>query len=300
MKNSFDHLNINTELAYQLVADQFPQYKALTISPVETSGWDNRTFHLGNNMLIRMPSAQEYAHQIEKESMWLPKLAPFLSLEIPTPLSVGKPAHGYPWNWGIYRWLEGTTVASTEIQDINTLALSLAKFLSELEDIDTTGGPAAGGHNFYRGGELSVYDAQARQAIEALNGNIDTKTAIKLWNNALATKWSQDPVWVHGDIAAGNLLVQNGYLSGVIDFGQLSIGDPACDLAIAWTLFPSNAREIFRTNLKLDIDTWTRGSAWALWKAMITAAGFTSGNSIEAKQCWCIIDKVLSTYKANV
>lgn len=299
MKNTTTTANINVELAYQLVAEQFPQYKDLTITPVETSGWDNRTFHLGENLLIRMPSAQEYAQQIDKESTWLPKLAPLLPFAIPAPLAVGKPAFGYPWNWGIYRWLEGTTVASSEIHDMEALAFDLARFLTSLEEIDATNGPLAGEQSFYRGSDLQVYDTETRQAIIALKHQIDAKKATEVWEAALATCWSHPAVWVHGDIAAGNLLIQNDRLCAVIDFGQLAIGDPACDLAIAWTLFSDNAREIFRTNMKLDAGTWMRARAWTLWKAMITAAGLIGSNNVEAQKCWHIIDEVLNEHKTS-
>ena len=291
-------LMIDAALVQHMVASQFPQWKDLPVRPVALSGWDNRTFHLGEHMLVRMPSAAEYASQVEKEQRWLPRLAPLLPLSIPVPLAIGKPADGYPWKWSIYSWLEGDTAASAPIADLCDFATSLAQFLSALQRIDPTDGPLPGPHSFYRGGSLTTYDAETRRAIAALKGKIDVDAASAVWEAALATSWQGAPVWVHGDISPGNLLVQEGKLSAVIDFGQLSVGDPACDLAVAWTFFTGESRAVFRTRLPLDTGTWARGRVWALWKALIVAAGFTNPNNIESTRSWRIIDEVLEDYRS--
>ncbi len=288
-------LTLDAALVRRLVASQFPKWKDLPVRPVALSGWDNRTFHLGEEMLVRMPSAAEYADQVEKEHQWLPRLAPFLPISIPVPLAMGRPGEGYPWKWSVYRWLEGDSGASAPNADLFELAASLAQFLTALERIDSTGGPLPGPHSFYRGGTLLTYDAEVRQAIAALKGKADG--ALKVWETALATAWEGRPVWVHGDISAGNLLLQKGRLSAVIDFGQLAVGDPACDLAIAWTLFKGESREVFRSMLPLDAGTWARGRAWALWKALIVAAGFTNPNNAESAQSWRIIDEAIADHR---
>ncbi len=288
---------INIETVRKLIADQFPEWKDLSISAVASSGWDNKTFHLGNSMLIRMPSALRYASQVEKEQKWLPKLAPLLPLQIPVPLAMGIPSNGYPWKWSIYAWLEGDTAATGHIVDLCDFATSLGQFLIALQNIDVKNGPTAGLHSFYRGGSLTNYDMQTRNAILALKSKIDVDIATEIWENAVTTTWKNPPVWVHGDISAGNLLVKDGKLSGVIDFGQLSIGDPSCDLAIAWTLFNGKSREAFRKTLSLDSETWARGRAWALWKALITAADLTSPSNAESVKCWHIIDEVISDHR---
>lgn len=294
-----DHPLIDTTLARRLVAAQFPQWKDLHIRPVAVGGWDNRTFHLGEHMVVRMPSAAKYAVKVEKEHEWLPRLAPLLPLAIPAPVAMGEPGEGYPWKWSIYGWIEGETAAFAQIANICDFATSLAEFLNALHKIDPTDGPTPGPHNFYRGGSLAVYDNEVQQAITALKGKIDSGLVIEVWQTALATSWKGAPVWVHGDISLGNLLVQKGKLSAVIDFGGLAVGDPACDLAIAWTLFQNESREIFRTMLALDEGTWARGRAWTLWKALIIAAGITGTNAIEGKHCWRIIDEVLADHKQN-
>lgn len=287
-------LAIDTELVKGLIADQFPQWSHLPVEPVAVSGWDNRTFHLGETMMVRMPSAERYAAQVTKEQLWLPRLARDLPLAIPAPLAMGKPGAGYPWPWSVYEWIEGETAAPERIADIGQFALDLAGFMTALYRIDPTGGPAAGQHNFFRGGELAVYDNEARRAIDALAHEIDTTAATMLWEAALETKWDRPPVWVHGDVASGNLLVRDGRLAAVIDFGSSAVGDPACDLAIAWTLFEGESRALFRRAMALDDGTWQRGAGWALWKAMILVAGHAGAPAAEVTRSRRVIDNVLA------
>lgn len=282
-----------------MVAEQFPEWKNFSIAFLSDNGWDNRTFHLGDQMLIRLPSAAAYEIQVEKEQYWLPKLAPLLSLQIPIPIAMGRPGREYPWKWSIYKWIEGKSIASSEMFDCCEVASDLAKFLIAFQRLDATGGPLPGLHSFYRGGSLNIYDNEVRKAIIIIENKIDSKVALEIWEMALASVWREKPVWVHGDLSAGNLLVQHGKLCAVIDFGQLTIGDPACDLAIAWTLFGSKSRDIFRRILSLDDGTWNRGRAWTLWKALIVAAGFTNPGNTESTQCWHIIDEVISDYQKH-
>jgi aminoglycoside phosphotransferase (APT) family kinase protein len=290
MKN----LTIDKSLVKKLISSQFSQWKELSIEPVASSGWDNRTFHLGKSMLVRLPSAVDYELQVEKEHMWLPKLASSLPLPIPIPLAMGNPEYGYPWKWSIYRWLEGEPASTSSINNLEKLAADLANFLTALYRIDTTGGPPPGLHSFHRGGSLSVYNTDVHQAIASLKDKINATAVTSTWENALASSWKNSPVWVHGDISAGNLLIQEGKLSAVIDFGQLAIGDPACDLVINWTLFHGKSRKIFQEMLSLDKTIWSRARGWALWKALIVAAGFTNPNNAESKQCWRIIKDVIA------
>lgn len=290
-------LIIDSALARRLVDEQFPQWKDLPIRSVKHGGWDNRTFHLGTQMLIRMPSAERYAAKVEVEQYWLPKLAPFLPLPIPAPIAMGMPTTEYPWYWSIYTWIEGETAAHAAIHNLDNFAQSLALFLLALQRIDVTGGPQPGLHNFYRGGSLHVYDIQTRQALTLLQHKIDIKVATNLWEKALSTSWKKRPVWLHGDISLGNLLVVDGKLSAVIDFGGLAVGDPACDTSIAWTVFKETSREIFLSTLNLDKDTYIRGQAWALWKASIIAAGIIETNAVEREKSWYVIDEVLTDFQ---
>lgn len=287
---------IDADLVHRLVAAQFPRWKDLPVRPVASGGWDNRTFHLGDEMTVRLPSAAAYSQQVDKEHRWLPRLAPLLPLPIPAPLAMGIPAEGYPWHWSVYGWIEGETARRERIADLSRFAADLAGFLTALNRVDPIGGPVAGAHNFHRGGPLSVYDGEARQAIEALRGRVDTQAVGAVWEAALAATWQGPPVWFHGDVAWGNLLVNNGRLSAVIDFGTSGVGDPSCDLAIAWTLFEGQSREVFRAAMAVDDATWARGRGWALWKALITAAGLI-GNQSEFDHSWRVIDAVLADHK---
>jgi aminoglycoside phosphotransferase (APT) family kinase protein len=262
--------DITPQLASRLVLAQFPHWADLPVSTVELHGWDNTTFRLGDELAIRLPSAAAYVPQVEKEHRWLPRLAPELPLPIPEPVAKGAPAEGFPYPWSIYRWLDGEPATAENVADVNRFAADLADFLAALYRIAAAGGPPAGEHSFFRGGPLSVYDEQTREAIAALAGEIDADAAAELWETALAATRHGPPVWVHGDVTASNLLVAEGRLSAVIDFGCSAVGDPACDLAIAWTFFAGRHRETFRERVALDDATWARARGWALWKALIT------------------------------
>jgi aminoglycoside phosphotransferase (APT) family kinase protein len=288
------HAGIDAMLVRRLVAEQFAHWAHLAVRPVEPSGWDNRTFRLGEQMLARLPNAPEYAAQVSKEQLWLQTLAPLLPLPIPQPLAIGTPALGYPWHWSVYRWIEGQQASRERIADRCELAASLTRFLNAMRCVDATGGPAAGPHNFHRGGPLWTYDEQTRQAISALTNRIDTSVAMQVWEQAMATSWQRAPVWVHGDVSAGNLLLREGRLSAVIDFGNLGVGDPACDLSIAWTLLDGESRDVFQNELGLDEGTWLRGRAWALWKAAILVAGLTASSASETAQAWRVLNEVLA------
>ncbi len=264
--------DIDAPLAARLIAEQFPRWAHLPVRPVAHSGWDNRTFHLGDELLIRLPSHPAYAAQVAKEQAWLPRLAPLLPMPIPAPVAEGAPTEAYPLAWSVYRWIEGEPAATAPPRDWVLFAKDVAGFLSVLYRVDASDGPPPGPHSFQRGAHVTVYDQETRDALAALEGRFDTRRLTAHWEAAMATHWEGPPVWSHGDIALGNLLVKDGSLCAVIDFGCSSVGDPACDLAIAWTDFHGEAREAFRAALSLDEGTWRRGLAWALWKAAITAA----------------------------
>ncbi|HCU6011385.1 TPA: aminoglycoside phosphotransferase family protein [Legionella pneumophila] len=286
-----DKIHIDVFLVQRLIAIQFPEWASLEIKPVELSGWDNKTFHLGEHMTVRLPSHADYSSQVETEQYWLPKLAPQLPLAIAMPIAMGKPGLGYPLHWSIYKWIEGNTASIERIKNLPQFAVALAEFLNALQRCDPTGGPLAGEHNFYRGGALATYDTETREAIASLDDKTYAEVTTEIWNLALSSTWQSPPVWVHGDIAIGNLLVNKGQLSAVIDFGQLCIGDPACDLAIAWTLFTGESRDAFRATLKLDSETWARGRGWTLWKALCWA--FPGEKRVD----WRVVDEVLADHR---
>ncbi|WP_274366019.1 aminoglycoside phosphotransferase family protein [Paenibacillus thermotolerans] len=289
-------IEITVELVRRLIDSQFPQWSDLSIRPVEKSGHDNRTFRLGSEMTVRLPSHERYASAVEKELTWLPIFKPHLSLPIPAPVAKGEPTNEYPLPWSVNRWIEGDTVTHTNIRDINEFAEDLAEFLKELEAIDASRGIPAGVQNFHRGGNLAVYDHETRSVIETLSGQYDQRLLTEIWELSLATTYQSAPVWLHGDVAVGNLLVKNGRLCGVIDFGTMGVGDPSSDLVMAWNFFDDISREIFLSRMNFDEDTLNRARGWALWKALITYAWNDKGS--EASH-WGkhVIDVIIRDYK---
>jgi aminoglycoside phosphotransferase (APT) family kinase protein len=272
---------ITTELVSRLVAAQFPQWADLPVTRVELDGWDNTTFRLGEDKAVRLPSADAYVHQVDKEQRWLPILAPRLPLPVPRPLARGVPGSGFPRPWSVYGWLPGEHATTDRVADVERFATDLADFLALLYEIDPAGGPEPGAHNSFRGGPLAVYDRETRAAIAALKEEIDAEAATEVWEAALAATWHGPPVWIHGDVAASNLLVGDGRLSAVVDFGCSAVGDPACDTTIAWTFLFGDSRELFRNRLPVDEATWARGCGWALWKALITLVGALEAGDAE-------------------
>ncbi len=265
-------ITVDAEQVRRLIADQFPTWADLPVEPVTNGGWDNWTFHLGPERLVRLPSAAEYALAVDKEHRWLPALAAWLPLPIPVPLAKGEPNAGYPYPWSIYRWLDGEPAAVDRIADPVRFALDLAEFLAALQSIDAADGPQPGTHNWFRGGALRTYDKEVERALAELDGHVDAELVRKIWTSALDARWDGVDRWFHGDIAQANLLLADGQLAAVIDFGTCGVGDPACDLAIAWTLLTADGREAFRSRLSVDDATWARGRGWALWKTLATCS----------------------------
>ena len=272
-------LEINIDLIKILLIHQFPHWAHHEIRPVAKSGHDNRTFHIGKHMTARLPSAECYEAQVEKEQKWLPILAKHLRLPIQKPIALGTPTSFYPMKWSINAWILGEPLLTAHIKDKGQFAHDLADFLLDLQSIRTDGGPAAGDHNFHRGGNLAVYNDETLKAIKQYENLFPSTILIKAWNRILSTKWEKPAVWVHGDIAPGNLLVEDERLCAVIDFGVMGVGDPACDMAMAWTFFDEGSRATFKKALRTDDHTWDRAKGWALWKALITFCGDVSSDA---------------------
>ncbi|QCB94813.1 aminoglycoside phosphotransferase family protein [Cellulomonas shaoxiangyii] len=260
---------ITVDLVRRLVAEQHPAWAALPVTPVPRSGWDNRTFRLGDELLVRLPSAAGYAGAVAKEQRWLPVLAPHLPLPIPAPVALGAPGQGYPWPWSVYRWLPGRSADEAPPADLTRFAVDLAGFLTALRAAPGPG-PEPGQHNWWRGGPVAHYADQTHHALDVLAGDVDVAATTEVWDAAVASTWHGPDGWLHGDVAPGNLLVDAGILSAVIDFGTSGWGDPACDLVIAWTVLDGPSRDAFRAGVDADAGTWARARGWALWKALIT------------------------------
>ena len=264
-----DEVDTSAALVGRLLAEQFPQWADLPITPVPSAGTDNALYRLGDALAVRLPRIHWAVGQVDKEATWLPRLAPALPLAVPTVLAHGAPGAGYPYPWAVYRWLGGANAAEAPPADMSQAALDLAHFLLALQRLDTTGGPAALDHGL-RGAPLAGRDAATRQAIAALTSEIDAVAATAVWEDALrAGEWDRPPVWFHGDLLPGNLLVTDGRLSAVIDWNGLGVGDPACDLVIAWAFLSGDGRVAFRAALGVDDATWARGRGHALSQALI-------------------------------
>ena len=194
-------MKITTTVVKKMIETQFPEWSQLTVIPAAQSGHDNRTFHLGDKMMVRLPSGPDYVPQIEKEAKWLPFLAKHLSLPISKPIAIGKPTEDYPFVWSVNHYLEGEPVSTAAISNQSCFAKELSSFLSELQRIDTTGAPVAGKHNFFRGASLEVYSFQVEEALKTHKNKLPAEKFRILWEQAVSSKWEQPPVWIHGDVA---------------------------------------------------------------------------------------------------
>jgi aminoglycoside phosphotransferase (APT) family kinase protein len=253
-----DELTIDVPLVRRLLAEQFPEWATLPLARVPSMGTDNALYRLGSAMVVRLPRIEWATAGIEKDFRWLPALAPLVPVQIPAPLARGTPAADFPWEWGVYRWLEGVNpslgAGSPE------LACDLAAFVRAMRRVPLADAPLC-----RRGKPLATQDEFTRNSLHALAGTIDTEAAAAAWDSALrARAWPGPPVWLHADLLPGNLLVRDGRLSAVIDFAVAGVGEPACDLIPAWSVLGGEARDVFRREVEVDEATWARGRGWAL------------------------------------
>ncbi|MFS1304322.1 aminoglycoside phosphotransferase family protein [Streptosporangium longisporum] len=278
-------IDINAGLVGTLISEQFPRWAHLPVEPVPRQGWDNRTFRLGDRLSVRLPSDEGYVASVEKEDRCLPALAGHLPLPVPAPVAIGRPGAGYPFPWSVRHWIPGETVDGAADVDRAELARDLGGFLTALRQAPAERGPAAGRHSFFRGCHPSAYGDEVEESLARLGDGVDAAACRAVWASALTSAWPLPPVWFHGDVAAGNLLATGGRLSAVIDFGTCGVGDPACDLVMAWTHFAGDERKIFREAAGLPGDAWRRARGWALWKALVTMAGLSGpdGDGVQAR-----------------
>jgi aminoglycoside phosphotransferase (APT) family kinase protein len=255
-----DEVSVDTPLVRRLLTAQFPQWSTLPLRRIGSTGTDNAIYRLGDEMGVRLPRIHWAEQQIAKECEWLPRLAPLLPAPVPVPLATGEPGDGYPFPWLVYPWLQGSDLQQGPVADLNQVARDVAAFVRTLEGVDPTDGPVVR----RRGGRLAEFDESTRHFIRGLDDLIDAGSAQAVWRAALdADPWPGPPVWVHGDLLPGNLLVRDGRLAGVIDWSGAGVGDPACDAMLAWSL-PADARAIYRTALGFDDATWARARGWVV------------------------------------
>lgn len=262
-----NEIEVDAALARELVRDQFPGWADLPVTRVTEFGTDHALYRLGDELLARLPIIDWAVDQVASDERWMPVLGPHLPLAIPQPVAVGTPGHGYPYPWLVVGWLPGRTPTS-EMLAQDGAAEDLAGFVRALHAVDTIGGPVKSGT--MRGVPLAARDAITREAITEAGDRIDGAAALDVWQGALAAEpWPGPPVWIHGDLLSGNLLALDGRLTAVIDFGGLGIGDPAADVAPAWSVFAARGRERYRSALGYDAETWCRGRGWALTTAVV-------------------------------
>jgi aminoglycoside phosphotransferase (APT) family kinase protein len=286
-----DEVATDVALVRRLLDGQFPQWADLPIEPVVSYGTDHDIYRIGDRLAARLPRIGWAIHQAAKEAEWLPRLAPHLPLAIPVQLAMGRPAEGYPFEWSVYEWLPGENANAT-IADLDRVALDLAEFVKALREIDASDAPPRAPRS--RGAPLEELDDQVRRSIGELGDRIDGAAALRSWHESVeAPPWTGDEVWVHGDLLPGNLLVVDGRLSAVIDFGCLNVGDPACDLQPAWNVFVGASRERYRTELDVDDASWLRGRGWALYQAVVALPYYWDTNPGMIRQASNALAQVL-------
>jgi aminoglycoside phosphotransferase (APT) family kinase protein len=283
-----DEVDIDAGLVRGLVARQFPEWAGLPVVPVASAGTDNAMFRLGDDLAVRLPRIGGAVRGVAAEREWVPRLAPHLPVAVPEPVGRGEPADDYPFPWTVCRWLPG---ANPAVHDTGPeLAHDLAAFVAALRRVDPTGGPAAS-----RGVPLATRDEPTRAAIAASGGLVDTAAVTAVWADALRVPpWDGPPAWAHADLSPGNLLVRDGRLTAVIDWGAAGVGDPTVDLVVAWNLLPAPARLAFRAALGVDADTWRRGRGWALSIAIIQLPYYQHTNASLAANARHVVEEVLA------
>ncbi len=270
-----DELEVDVPLVRGLLAEQFPAWAELPLQPVLPAGTDNAIFRLGEEMSLRLPRIEWACGQPELEHEWLPRLASHLPLPVPRPLVLGEPGDGYPHRWAVHTWLDGRQAMPERLTDLCGAAVELAGLVKALHGIDTAGAPES-----RRGRPLVTQDDWTRSCIAKLEGIVDSDALTAIWEAALAAPvWAAAPVWVHGDLDSRNLLAHEGRLSGLVDFSLMGVGDPACDVALAWKLFSGKSREVFRAALPVDDATWVRARGWVVSQCVGALSYYTLANN---------------------
>lgn len=269
-----DEVDIDASLVRRLISAQFPRWAELPVSAVRSTATVNAIYRLGEHLCVRLPRVQGWTQDLEKELRWLPNLAPRLSLPIPEPVGTGHPTRSYPFPWAVYRWIEGRPYSNDLVDDERRAALDLARFVAEMRRIDPAAGSPPGGRK-----PLRELDAATRAAIRSARGAIDGGAAVAAWERSLgAPTWDGTPVWIHADLLRPNVLVNNGRICAIIDFGGVGVGDPAADVIAAWSVFGPAGRAAFRDALEVDDGTWDRARGFALHQAAMIIPYYVETN----------------------
>ncbi len=268
-----NEIPLSAELVSRLVFEQFPAASRLPVTRLRSTGTVNAIFRVGDSLIARLPRLTRWAEDLDRELRWLPVLAPHVSLGIPTPVFSGSRTEYYPSSWALYEWINGSPYSDDRVNDEAATARQLAQLIGELRQIDSAGAPAAGRRS------LVELDAITREAIAGAATRIDANRAMAVWDDALTTApWSGDAVWVHADLLRPNVLVGDGRITAVIDWGGAGAGDPAADVIAAWSIFGIPGREVFRAGLAVDDETWRRARGFALHQAALIIPYYRESN----------------------
>ncbi|HEY5097686.1 MAG TPA: aminoglycoside phosphotransferase family protein [Acidimicrobiales bacterium] len=281
---------VDTGLVAELVAEQFPELSDLPVRDFRSTGTVNTIFLLGDDLYARLPRVEVWAHHLDLEWRWLPVLAPQLTLRVPQPVKRGSPSGSYPYSWSIYRWIRGQPYADDLVVDEVRAAGDLARFIGELRSCASVPGAPTSGR-----GPLRALDRSIRVALDRAGTAIDRGAALAAWDGVLdAAEWTGPPGWVHGDLLRPNLLVDEGRICAVLDFGCVGVGDPAADVVAAWSVFGPSGREAFRATLDVDDDTWSRARGYALYQAAWIIPYYADTNPEFVRQAIRTVAEVLT------
>ncbi|MGX2995562.1 aminoglycoside phosphotransferase family protein [Streptomyces sp. JNUCC 64] len=288
---------VDESVVRELLAAQRPEWAGLPLARAG-AGTDNTVYRLGDELLVRLPRTAGNEGAVRKEREWLPRLAPLLSRPVPEPVHAGAPTEAFPLVWSVYRWIDGEVAGPDTVRDWHAFGTDLAATVRELHRAGLMGATRTGDLAWYRGGELGPCDGWVREALDGcralLGAELDVDALERVWRSGLALPAPAGPPgWLHGDLKPGNLLVRDGALHAVIDFGGLSVGFPDAEHAAVWDL-PAPARRAYRNALDLDDATWARARAWAVAVAAVGIPYYWHTFPAFVTECRARLEAVLS------
>ena len=261
-----DEVTADTDTVTRLLHRDRPDLAHLPIRAVG-GGTDNTMFRVGADHLVRLPRTADTADALARELRWLPRLAPHLPCRVPTPEHAGGASAAFPLPWAVYRWIDGQDVSDAAVEDWAGFGRDLAGFVRAMQRMDLMGARRSGELSGYRGGVLRGHDdgvAESFATVRAHGADLDLGRLERLWQQGRDLPVPTGPhVWLHTDLRPGNVLVDRGRMSAVIDFGGVTVGFPDAEHAPMWD-YPTAAREVYRAELGLDDDTWARARSWAI------------------------------------
>jgi len=260
-------LELSHDLARSLLKDQAPAHVDKPLQ-VLSRGWDNTSYLLGDDLIVRLPHRAVAADLIRHEQRWLPTLAPHLELPIPVPVCSGHPGHDYPWHWSIVPFYPGEEAATATLRDPVATAIKFGEFLAQLNRSAPQDSPP----NPYRGCPLADRADSFHERLRQLDDHYDHAAILAVFQDALATQPATHRSWLHGDLHTRNMVVHNGDLSAVIDWGDMCAGDRATDLAGAYMFVPDHIPPVQNYAGGSNAD-WARARGWAINFAVMYLTG---------------------------